>query len=551
MIQAQLADGTTLEFPDDTPDDVVDRVVRGHMAPAAPERGVVDRVASAAGQFGAGANQGIASAIGGPFDLVNRGLRAVGVPIPEGSVTGAVQGGINAVVGEPAAPQGTGERLLRGAGRGLIDAATFALPAAGLARATASAAPGLTNRVAEVLASQPGLQAASGMAGGAVGEATGSPLAGAAAALATPLAAAGAGRLISPVRPVANTGREALVAAAERERIPVTAGQATGSRFLQNVEGQLEELPFTNGRALAQRRGQQEAFTAAALRRTGEEATDASPATLQAVRSRLGATFDDLSNRNTLNLDDETLDALGAMERRLVEDNIQGVRGPVMRRMNEVLDQGAEGAVSGNFYRQMDSDLGATARGTTNGDYAMALRELRDILRNGMDRGISPEDAAAWAQVRREYANFKNIQRAMNGGGGNVAEGQLSPQMLRGAVNNGTGGGYSMGQGDLNELARVGQSVLRAPPNSGTTGRAIATAVLTGGLGGAALGGTTGSLLGTATTLSLPPVIQALMSTQAGQRYLRNQLVQGGQLGPGVAAVTGQQGAAYLNRPGS
>src|SRR3990167_8274263 len=36
MVRAQLADGTVLEFPDGTPDDVVDRTVKAHLSGAAP-----------------------------------------------------------------------------------------------------------------------------------------------------------------------------------------------------------------------------------------------------------------------------------------------------------------------------------------------------------------------------------------------------------------------------------------------------------------------------------------------------------------------------------
>ena len=130
MIQARMPDGNILQFPADTADDVVDRAAREYIASIPPQRSGIETAANVAGQFGAGVNRGLANLVGAPFDLVNRGLRAVGVPIPEGSVAGAAQRGINAVVGEPPAPQGTMESLARGAGTGLVDAASIALPAA-------------------------------------------------------------------------------------------------------------------------------------------------------------------------------------------------------------------------------------------------------------------------------------------------------------------------------------------------------------------------------------------------------------------------------------
>lgn len=541
--------------PEGASQDEVLRYAQSNMPAApAPERGLGERVAGVAGQFGAGVNRGIAQVIGGPFDLANRGLRAAGVPIPEGSVTGTVQRGINAVVGEPAAPQGTVETLARGAGNGLVDAATIALPAAGLARVTqvANAAPSLTNRAATALASQPGLQVASGMAGGGVGEATDSPMLGAAAALATPLAAGGAGRLITPVRTAANPQRAALVAAADAEGIPLTAGQATNNRFLQNVESQLEQLPLTAGPQRAIREEQQRAFTSAALRRAGTEADNAGPEVLNDTRQRIGAQFDDLTARNSLQLDDDAMQAMAALEARLMADDIPGVRGPALARMREVVAQvGEDGTVPGTFYRQMDTALGSTMRGTSSGDLRTALGEVRDTLRAAMDRSISPEDAAAWQQARRQYANFKVAERATSGAGASVAEGQISPAALRGAVNTSTGGGYALGRGDLNQLARVGQGVVRAPPDSGTAGRSMAQQLLTGGAmatgsgAGAMAGGLPGAIVGGLAPIITPRIVQALMNTPQGQAYLRNQVVQNPALTRNLAAaLVGQQGVS-------
>ena len=103
------------------------------VQPAEPERGAGETAARLAGNFGAGANERIAQVVGAPFDLVNRGLRAVGVPIPEGSVSGSIQRGINAVVGEPPKPETTAEHLAHGAGGGLVDAATVLVPEIGRA----------------------------------------------------------------------------------------------------------------------------------------------------------------------------------------------------------------------------------------------------------------------------------------------------------------------------------------------------------------------------------------------------------------------------------
>lgn len=564
MIQARMPDGNVLQFPADTPDDVVDRAAREYISSLPPQRTGLETAANVAGQFGAGVNRGLANLVGAPFDLVNRGLRAVGVPIPEGSVADAAQRGINAVVGEPPAPQGTMERLARGAGTGLVDAASIALPAAGVARATQAVgqAPSLVNRAATALAAQPVMQATAGMVGGAVGEATDSPLAGTAAAFATPLVAAMAGRAITPIKTQPNLQRQALVQYLESQGVPVTAGQATGNRFLQNIEGQLEQLPFTADAQRGIREAQQRAFTRASLRNAGVNSDVATPDVLNQARQTIGGGIGAIANRNTLDFSPQLHSALLTIENDLplLPAEAAGPVGAYIQRIRGMAQPGSTPSgvsIPGSSYRKMDSQLGRAIRGTSNTDLRTALGELRDEMRRAMDNSISPQDAADWQELRRQYANLMVSARAASGAGAAAAEGQVSPLALRNAVDQSTGRGYAFGRGDQNQLARAGQSVLRAPPDSGTAGRTAANNLLTltvpasgGGLLGAAVGGPVGAAIGSGVGLAAPKVAQTLMNSPAGQAYLRNQMVNNPVLTQQLlAALTAQQGGAALTRP--
>ena len=238
----QMPDGARIEFPDGTSPEVMTRALQAFASsrqPAQQGPGMLETAARAAGQLGAGFNERLAQTVGALPDLYNRGLRAVGLPaMPEGAYVQGIQGGINAVVGQPQAPQGTTEQLARGAGHGIVDTAAILVPAAGAARVATAAGQGgsLAGRLTAALAEQPAMQTAAGMVGGAVGEASDSPGLGTAAAVATPLVAALGRRAITPIAAQNSPGRAALVAAADREGIPLTAGQATGSRFLATPE---------------------------------------------------------------------------------------------------------------------------------------------------------------------------------------------------------------------------------------------------------------------------------------------------------------------------
>ncbi len=556
-IEVNAPEGATLE-------QAIQWAQQNMPAPSAPERNGLETAANVAGQFGAGVNQRASQVLGAIPDLYNRGLRAVGLPaLSEGAYTRGIQAGINTITGEAPAPQGTMESLARGAGSGLVDAATFALPAAGVARATAAGlgqAPSMVNRAATALAAQPVMQAASGMVGGAVGEATDSPIAGTAAAFATPLLAAMAGRAITPIRTQPNPQRQALVQYLESQGVPVTAGQATGNRFLQNVEGQLEQLPFTADTQRGIREAQQRAFTAASLRNAGVNSDVATPDVLTQARQTIGGGIGAIANRNTMTVTPQLDSALTqiANDLPLLPAEAAGPVGAYVQRIRGMMQPGATGPeIAGTSYRQMDSQLGRTIRGTANGDLRQALQNLREELRLAMDASISPQDAAEWAQLRRHYANLMVTARATGGAGAAAAEGQVSPLALRNAVNQSTGREYVFGAGDQNQLARAGQSVLRAPPDSGTAGRTSAANLLTlsggvgsGGMIGAALGGPMGAAVGSMAGLAAPRIAQAAMNSAPGQAYLRNQVVVNPVLTQRLlAALAGQQGGAMVNRP--
>src|SRR4029077_3023542 len=158
-----------------------------------------------------------------------------------------------------------------------------------------------------------------------------------------------------------------------------------------------------------------------------------------------------------------------------------------------------------------------------------ALSNFRNVLRSQMEAGMTPEDAAKWRLINRQYANLAVIKDAMGAPGAGTAEGNISPLQLRGAIDRSLGGdAYAMGYGDLNDIARMGQTVLRKPPDSGTGIRTFMNQLMTGGMTHGAAGGvgaTLGGLIagpagaavgGVAGTLGGPRVVRAAMNWGGG-----------------------------------
>lgn len=357
-----------------------------------------------------------------------------------------------------------------------------------------------------------------------------------------PLAINGIARLISPLR--ISPERQALVDILTQEGVDVTAGQRTGSKGLKWAESALGDLPFAGGAAaeMTDRQGRQ--FTSAALRRMGIDAELATPDAIDAGVRQLGQTFDDLSARNTLRFDP----GFAADVRQTMQD--YGRVLPSQQReaiLNYIQDftQFANG-MPGQVYQTARSTLGRQANAMRQSDppFSQALAGLRDALDNAMGRSISPADQAAWQEARSQYRNWMAIQKAATGAGELAAEGYISPSQLRAAVASQNRGQYARGQGDLADLARAGEAIMRPLPNSGTAPRqainnivaAISGALGTaGGVAGNTAGGLPGAVTGAMAGAAVPAVLGRLLMSRPVQGYLGNQAA--GALSEGQRAV--------------
>ncbi|MBP2301580.1 hypothetical protein [Azospirillum picis] len=594
-VRAELHDGTVLEFPDGTSDEVVSRTVKTLMGggqPAAPDRSFGEEALRKA-EFGArGVSDSVLETIGAIPDAVGSGMRALGLPSSDpGFYTNGLKAGWNALgrtLSAPlntafpdvmSGPQTAGDKLAYGAGRGVGDAASVVVPAAGVSRA--AQAGGLTERVASALAAQPGIQAAAGAVGGGVGQATDSPLTGLLASMAVPGAMAGAGRLASPVRAQLGPEQARLAAAAQAEGIQLTPGQMTGSKPLQTMEAVFGTLPMTSGPQREIADAQRVAFNRAALARAGVQADRAAPDVMDDAFRALGQRFDDLAAATTVQVDHKLFQDVDKVVtdygRRLPTDvapvfqsyvddlnQMRAALGPAPAPGSVVpAGQAAQGAsvqIPGDAFQNVVSDIRRRARSTSNPDLQRALNELADKVNDNMIRSSPPEVADGWRQARRDYRNLLAIDNAM--GQGTQAErsaGNIPFAGLRSAVKADDKSGYSRGRGDLNDLTRIadflGSSRLQS---SGTSERTAMINMLTGsGLTGGGVGAVAGgadpllSLAATAGAAVLPRAVQAAYNSPAGRAWLTNQAAAGLSPPPALlgSILLGREKDALLGGP--
>lgn len=342
-------------------------------------------------------------------------------------------------------------------------------------------------------------------------------------------------RAITPL-PV-NAERARNIQVLRDEGVDVTAGQATGRKRLAYRES---EMGGARAADVAERQAEQ--FTAATLRRVGENATRATPEVIDRAFTRIGRQFDELGSRNALEVDRTFANRIAnaqsdysllanPMQRQILTEAVDDIIAQVQRH---------NGTLPGAVYKTMRERLGGAARSATYQDnqLAQAYRGIVDALDGAMERSIrrnNPSDLGAWRQTRQQYNNMLTIERAVTSAGAAAREGLISPTALRAAV---TGRGktsrreFARGRGDFADLARAGENVMKPLPDSGTAGRLRSqgvTAAVSGGLG-AALGGQVpelGPAFGAMAGVMAPAMFGRLAMTRPAQAWLMNQAAPG------------------------
>lgn len=287
--------------------------------------------------------------------------------------------------------------------------------------------------------------------------------------------------------------RQALVDVLQREGVPISAGQRSGSKALQYMESFLGDAPLAGGQASRMVEAQGEAFTDAAMRRIGAGGR-ATPEALRGTRERLGKSFEQLAERNPMVADRQMAQELGTALREYDRVLPADQRQIVGNLADDIVSRltANNGQLPGKEYQTIRSRLSRMSQNArqTDPEFSQAVRGMRDALDNAWTRSVSPEDAAAAARTRKQWGNLKTIERAASAGGEASASGMISPAQLRIAASQGAGnrGAYARGEGDFAELARAGQAIMTPLPNSGTAQRNMTTGIFGGAGAGVALG---------------------------------------------------------------
>lgn len=347
------------------------------------------------------------------------------------------------------------------------------------------------------------------------------------------------------------------------EGVPISVGRQLG---LGNAEDLLQSIPLAGGQARARQAESFVGFNDAAFNRAAQPATRLSnPIAPPAIRSGRDGVSDIQA------LEKQAYDsALGGVQAPVdgqwaadfadTVNLVQGLPGDYKSAANQVIGNRVapavnSGAISGRQYQQAirglrDAKSSAKNVGTTGfeNEYVGALNSAEDALTGLIGRGNKPNVASDLKVANEIYSNRKILENAsLDRARVGTRTGQVnvfSPSQLLDASRQAESR-YGTGEA-LRELGDAGQQVLPSTvPNSGTTDRAIAAALLGGfGLTGGAFGAATGASgadegqamsgaidgglsgvgggLGTAATLA---AALALLGTRGGQSALETALI--------------------------
>lgn len=505
MIEAELPDGTILEFPDGTTPDVMRAAVQRMGKQKAPSFGEMlkrEVVGSVPVQTALGALRG-AAGIGNTILPGNRmegiegGLQALGAD-PESMAYGAGKLGA-----EIAGTAGVGGALAKPVGAVLGKVAPSVAPSVVRALQTSGMTTGGRGAADLALRTVAGA-AVGGVSAGMVdpSQADTGALIGGMLPGAVKAAGAVGGAALRYLRPSQAT--QDVAAKAQQYGIPLGAGDVVENRGVQALRSILKDAPLTGGMAAGAREGQQEAFNRAVGGTFGAPEKKLTLQVLDQAKQRMGAEFDRIWNNNSVQVDAQLLrklQDLDAIASKLPRNEGASLAAEIQDLMSR-MSPGASGApeIPGDVANKFQQYL--RRRAESSAGLRNELGDLRQALIGNFNRSVSPADAAALTMNRAQYKAFKTVEPVLRSSELAVAgrtAGDVPAALLPGAVNK----SYSNLNAPLADLAQVGSRFLvdRTPQTGGSARAALQNTVIgaalmgTGGLPGIAAGAVGGAAL--------------------------------------------------------
>lgn len=316
-----------------------------------------------------------------------------------------------------------------------------------------------------------------------------------------------------------------LVALAKEKGIPLTVGQETGRG--RGVESALSRFPTSQGRMADFADDQAIALNRDALKSAGATGDRLDPTTMNRVIRKASDEFEAVKNSSgPVKLDTNFYRSLEKTIGGYLENTPAAAKTPsVVKRAEDFV--GSSRTLTGEQYQEFRRTLNDAAQSVSDVGARRALQGMRNSLDDAMEASLPAAQAAAWRQVRKNWANLKILTKAASGGTvDSRTAGNLSPSALSTALRQRQGvDRFASTEGGLNDTARVSAYLADTIPNSGTPQTLMTQGMVTGGPIGAGFlaGGLPGAAAG-AGVAALPNLAARAMTGAQGFGWLRDYL---------------------------
>jgi hypothetical protein len=339
--------------------------------------------------------------------------------------------------------------------------------------------------------------------------------------------------------PIADLARKAM----DEYKIPLRTSQIAGT-----VD---EETRYRDSSMLGQAAtgfaknaaAQRTAFTRAVAKTFGADSASITPPVMSQARSALGAQFDDFARAHSITNADDVLTKVGSIIHDAQQSMPASEVAPLLKQVENIGSviepgaQGGPGSISGETYQRLTAKGSPLDRAMQSGDSNLRYYagQIRSALDDGIAQSATPAERAAFSDLRLKYKNLMTIKGLAAKAG---ITGEISPVQLQGVVNRSFDDRAFTGAGPLGELADIGQTFMKEPPQSGTVPRIkdlIKSHMLGIGLGTGAVGESvlhdplmTAKLAGAAGLATAGRLTGEALSGRFNNSNLRTRLMLGG-----------------------
>jgi len=342
------------------------------------------------------------------------------------------------------------------------------------------------------------------------------------------------GRIIKPTSGRMAPNKE-VVDAADRQGIPLSAGQRSGVPALQATEDFLAQMPGSRGRMAEFRDTQRAAINKAIAGEIGQNTDNISQGVLADARTSLGATRDALKATARVSpVDPELLSAINKAESIATSGpkslTLQPARGNIIDDFKEFV-MNAPGPMGGPEYQVWRTKLKNAADDAFQHGQSLEGNVYKSLL-DGLDKSARRGKEAVWKANDKAFAVLDTLEKpnVVNEATGNVNPKSLAAAFYRQYGSKAKEGGMS---GAVNDVALVGKGVPWSEAGSPTMPRLAMLA-----LGGMNLGAVGVPML-------TGNIASRVLTNDTAARYLANGLLGSTPAAQAAAEVIARDAARY------